>query len=170
MGDQAPIAAVASGGRQLPNNEGNIFDHFNVTYEYPNGVLAFMGSRQIRNCFNENADYILGTKGQCVIGRGRPAIRGENAWRFRGQDNDMYQAEHDTLFGAIRAGEVVNDGDWMTTSTMLAILGRMAAYTGKRIEWKEALESNLDLAPDELKFGDTFDPGPIPSPGVTEIS
>ena len=170
MGDQPPIAAVASGGRQLPNHEGNIFDHFNVTYEYPNGVYAFLGSRQIKNCFNENADYVLGTKGRCVIGRGSPSILGENRWRFRGEDNNMYQEEHDRLFSAIRAGEAVNDGDWMTTSTMLAILGRTAAYTGRRIEWKEAMESNLDLAPDDLQFNDRFDPGPIPSPGVTEIT
>ena len=174
MGDQPPIAAVASGGRNRPNNEGNIFDHFNITYEYPNGVMAFLGSRQIPKCFNENGDYIIGSNGRCVINGGRVALenaRGKEMWSFRSsKDNDMYQEEHDTLFGAIRKGEVVNDGEWMATSTMLAILGRTAAYTGQRITWEDALQSTTDLAPDDLKFEDNFDPGPLPQPGVTKFA
>ena len=173
MGDQPPIAAVASGGRNRPNHEGNIYDHFNITYEYPNGVMAFLGSRQIPNCYGENADYIIGSNGRCLIG-GRVELensRGNRMWRFRSsEDNDMYQEEHDTLFGAIRKGEVVNDGEWMSTSTMLAILGRTAAYTGQRITWDDALQSKTDLAPDDLKFEDNFDPGPIPQPGVTAFA
>ena len=174
MGDQPPIAAVASGGRQLPNNEGNIFDHINVTYEYPNGVLGFLGCRQIPQCFNENGDYILGTNGRCVINGGKVEIenlRGNRMWRFRSRDdNDMYQAEHDHLFASIRKGEPANDGERMALSTMLAILGRDAAYTGQRLTWEDAMKSDVDLAPDDLQFGDAFDPGPIPLPGVTKIS
>lgn len=174
MGDQPPLAAVANGGRTRSNHAGNIFDHFSVIYEYPNGVLGALSSRQTTGCFNENADYILGANGRCVINGGRVALenaRGSTMWRFRSsRDNDMYQEEHDTLFGAIRKGEVVNDGDWMATSTMLAILGRMAAYTGQRITWEDALQSTTDLAPDDLKLGDSFDPGPIPQPGITKFA
>ena len=170
MGDQPPLSCMASGGRQLPNNEGNIFDHFNVTYEYPNGVLAFMGSRQIRKCFNENADFILGAKGRCVIGRGsRPFVSGDKAWRFRGEDNNMYQQEHDELFAAIRNGETINNGDRMANSTMLAIMGRMAAYTGQQLTWEQALKSEEDLAPDSLKWDDSFAPHPMPQPGKTKF-
>ena len=173
MGDQPCIAVRGNGGRQLPNNEGNIYDHIDVTFEYPNGALAFMGQRQIPGCFNENGDYILGTKGRCLI-TDRVALEdmeGNSTWRFRSKnDNDMYQAEHDHLFAAIRKGEPVNDGERMTLSTMLAIMGRDSAYTGKRITWEEAMNSTTDLAPDTLKFGDTFDPGPIPLPGVNKFA
>jgi hypothetical protein len=78
----------------------------------------------------------------------------------------MYQVEHDELFAAIRKGEVVNDGDWMMHSTMLGLMGRMAAYTGKRITWQDAIKSEEDLAPEEtLKWGDKFEPTPMPRPG-----
>lgn len=174
MGDRPPLAAVANGGRTRDNHKGNIFDHFSVMYEYPNGVLGAVSSRQIPNCFNENADYIVGSNGRCVINGGRVALensRGNEMWRFRSRgDNNMYQEEHDTLFAAIRKGETVNDGDWMATSTMLAILGRMAAYTGQRITWDDALQSSTDLAPDTLQFNDAFDPGGVPQPGVTKLS
>ncbi len=167
MGDQPPVAAVASGGRQVPAHGGNIFDHFNVTYEYPNGALAFLGCRQIPGCFNENADYITGENGQCLI-TNRVSIknsRGKTMWRFRGEDNNMYQQEHDELFASIRDGVPINDGEWMSTSTMLAILGRDAAYTGQRITWESAMANEVDLAPDDLKWDDAFDPGAIPLPG-----
>ncbi|MEM7384491.1 MAG: Gfo/Idh/MocA family oxidoreductase [Verrucomicrobiota bacterium] len=172
MGDMAPVAALASGGRNNPNGEGNIFDHFNVTYEFPNNLMAFMASRQTPKCFNENADFIMGTNGQCVIGKGaRPfAIRdGKRLWRFSGDDNDMYQAEHDVLFDAIRKDKVVNDGDRMINSTMMAILGREAAYTGVRITWEDAMKSELDLAPDDMEWNGSFEPTELARPGVTKF-
>ncbi len=78
----------------------------------------------------------------------------------------MYQVEHDEFFAAIRKGEVINDGPWMLHSTMVGLMGRMAAYSGKKITWKEAIESKEDLAPEEtLKWGDKFQPTSMPMPG-----
>jgi hypothetical protein len=52
-------------------------------------------------------------------------------------------------------------------------MGREAAYTGQRINWDGTapamMQSQQDLAPDTLKFTDSFDPGPIPRPGVTKF-
>jgi len=170
MRDQPPVSCVAVGGRQIPAQGGNIFDHVEVNYTYPNGVRAFLGQRQIENCHNENSDYILGSKGQCLIGRGPiPSITGENKWRFEGQKNDMYQAEHDALFASIRQGKPVNDGVWMATSTMLAIMGRMAAYTGQQITWEMAMGSQEKLFPDDLRWDGSFEPPPLPRPGVTRF-
>ena len=74
-----------------------------MNYLYPNNVRAFVGCRQMEGCYNENSDYILGTKGICTIGRGpMPRIVGEKNWTFQGTKNDMYQAEHDALFASIR--------------------------------------------------------------------
>ena len=167
MGDKDPISAVATGGRQIPSAGGNIFDHFHIAYEFENNVLCHLGSRQIKGCYNENADYIRGAKGALIIGKGdKPYIDGEDRWRFRGEEKNMYQVEHDEFFAAIRKGEVINDGPWMLHSTMVALMGRMAAYAGKKITWKDAIESTEDLAPEEtLKWGDKFEPTPMPLPG-----
>lgn len=164
--DIAPVSAVATGGRQIPSEGGNIFDHFHVAYEYPGGVFAHIGTRQITGCYNETADFIYGTKGTLTIGKGaNPYIEGEKRWRFRGTEKNMYQVEHDELFAAIRKGELVNDGDEMLNSTMVGILGRMAAYTGKKITWDQAITSEEDLAPDNLTWEDSFTPSPMPQPG-----
>jgi predicted dehydrogenase len=166
--DVNPISCVATGGRQLPNEGGNIFDHFHVAYQYPGNVVAHLGCRQMKGCYNENADYIRGTKGALTIGRGdKPLIEGAENWRFRGEEKNMYQVEHDELFAAIRKGEVVNDGDWMLHSTMVGIMGRMAAYSGKKLTWEDAINSDEDLAPETtLKWGDSLPVAPMARPGL----
>ena len=171
--DLPPIAAVGVGGRQIPAEGGNIFDHFHVAYEFPNNTVCHIASRQIPNCYGETADVITGTKGKLLIGmKGAEAmVDAEKRWRWKGQKKDMYQIEHDVLFESIRHGQVVNNGDRMLNSTMVAILGRTAAYTGKRITWDEMIKSTLDLAPEEtLKWGDSFNPTPMPMPGVTAFA
>jgi myo-inositol 2-dehydrogenase/D-chiro-inositol 1-dehydrogenase len=170
MKDQPPVSCVAVGGRQIPAEGGNIYDHFEVNYLYPNNVRAFLGCRQIEGCHNENSDYIMGTKGVCTIGRGpMPRIEGETRWVFSGAKNDMYQAEHDHLFASIRQGRAVNDGEWMATSTMLGIMGRMAAYTGQQITWEQALNSQEKLFPDELVWEGTVAVPPMALPGKTKF-
>lgn len=170
MKDQPPVSAVAVGGRQIPAEGGNIFDHMEINYLYPNGVRAFVGQRQIPGCYNENADYIMGTKGICTIGRGTaPTITGQTQWTFEGKRNDMYQHEHDILFAAIRQGKALNDGKRMADSTLLAIMGRMAAYTGQTITWDMAMNSQQQLFPDHLDWNGTFEPTPMPMPGKTKF-
>ncbi|MCW5964427.1 MAG: Gfo/Idh/MocA family oxidoreductase [Bryobacterales bacterium] len=170
MRDQPPVSCVAVGGRQIPAEGGNIFDHFEVNYLYPNNVRAFVACRQIPGCYNENADYILGSKGSCTIGRGPlPRIEGESTWTFEGKKNDMYQQEHDVLFAAIRQGKALNDGKRMADSTLLGIMGRMAAYTGQSITWEQALNSQEQLFPDDLDWNGSFEPPPLALPGRTKF-
>ncbi len=170
MGDNPPESCVAVGGRQIPANDGNIFDHFELNYLYPEGVRAFLGCRQIAGCYRENADYILGTKGRLTIGRGlMPRIEGENPWMFRGQQRNMYQEEHDVLFRAIRRGEPVNDGLRMATSTQLAILGRMSAYTGQELTWEQGMQSKERRFPRRLRWNMPHDVPPLARPGTTKF-
>ena len=122
MADIEPMAAVGVGGRQIPAHGGNIFDHFHIVYEYPGGVYCHMGSRQIPGCHSENHDYISGSEGNCKITWDGPRITGKERWKYRGEKNNMYQEEHDTLFAHIRKGETINDGEWMAKSSMLAIM------------------------------------------------
>lgn len=168
--DEPPASCVAVGGRQIPANGGNIYDHFEVNYLWPNGKRAALACRQMEGCYNENGDYIMGTKGQAIIGKGpNPRIVGENPWMFSGQKYDMYQREHDLLFQAIRKGEVINDGDRMVSSTLMGIMGRMAAYTGQQITWEQALNSQERLGPEKVVWDGKFEPAPMALPGRTRF-
>jgi len=172
MGDVPPLRATAVGGRQARFGEGtgNIFDHFGVTFDYADGVRAFHMCRQIANCTNDNNDWIYGEKGNgTVLGWSNVhEITGENAWEYEGEGNDMYQQEHDELFASIRSGRPRNDGRFMTTSTMLAIMARMAAYTGQTISWEQALDSTERLGPKSLEWG-PVELAPVPIPGQKEF-
>ena len=172
MKDIPPLKAVAVGGRQISNNEGNIYDHFEINYEYADDARAFMGCRQQTGCYNQNADYILGTKGTGHIGvsrRREVEILGENPWHFDGPRSDMYQIEHDELFASIRAGKPINDGDRMCTSTLMAIMGRIAAYTGQKVTWDQAMNSQELLVPEELDWNMKLPIRPIALPGRTRL-
>jgi predicted dehydrogenase len=167
--DEAPISCTAVGGRQIPQDGGNIFDHFEVNYLYPNGARAFVAHRQIPGCHNENSDFIMGSKGICTIGRAAPYIEGETSWRYDGPRNDMYQEEHDRLFASIRRGEPINNGLRMATSTLLAIMGRMAAYTGQQITWDMAMNSEEKVFPDGITWEGKFEVPPTPRPGIKKF-
>ena len=172
MRDVPPISAVAVGGRQARTGpeSGHIFDHFGVTYEYAGGVKGFHMCRQQDGCSNENDDYLTGTEGRGLIRNWAPLheISGKRTWRYEGEGNDMYQQEHDELFASIRAGKPINDGEWMAKSTLLAILGRMAAYTGATITWEQALASEERLGPPTYELG-ALEVGAVPVPGRTRF-
>lgn len=169
LDDVMPTSATAVGGCQKPN-DGNIFDHAMVAYEYKNGIRGFLGVRGVDGCFTENADYIIGTKGICTIGKnGRPEITGDRPWRYQGPMNNMYQTEHDDLFASIRSGKPINDGVRMANSTMMAMLGRMAAYTGQQLTWDQALNSQESLMPEKLDWNMTLKLPPVATPGVTKL-
>lgn len=170
MKDQPPVSCVAVGGRQIPAEGGNIYDHFEANYLYSNGFRAFVGCRQIDNCWNENSDYILGSKGVATIGRGpMPRITGQTDWTYSGPKNDMYQQEHDVLFASIRQNKPVNDGERMATSTMLAMMGRMAAYTGQEITWDQAMNSQEHIFPANLTWDMALPVAPMARPGQTKF-
>jgi len=170
MHDEAPVSCVGVGGRNIPNETGNIYDHFEVNYIYPNGVRAFLANRQIVGCHNENADYMLGSEGTCTIGKGpQPRIAGKVNWTFSGQQYNMYQREHDLLFASIRKGQPMNDGKRMATSTLLGIMGRMAAYTGQEITWDMAMNSKEILFPANLDWKGSMPVAAMAQPGVTKF-
>ena len=171
MRDQPPVKAVAVGGRGTPNNQGNIFDHMFVVYEFANDVRGFVGQRQVGNTYSENSDYLMGSLGFAKIpGWQAPYIKGKENWRYHesGPKTDMYQNEHDELFASIRKGEPINDGQWMAQSTMMGLMGRMAAYTGQEISWEEAMNSQEKLVPDELDWKMKLDILPMAMPGFTK--
>lgn len=169
MRDQTPIRASGTGGRQARQGaeSGHIYDHFNVVYEYENGVKAFCNCRQMDGCDNDVSDHIFGTKGVCDVFKHR--IKGEKNWKFDGDKGNMYVTEHQELIASIRAGKPINNGDYMCKSTMMAIMGRMSAYTGKTLTWEQAFNSKENLSPGVFEFGPREMP-PVAVPGVTQFS
>jgi predicted dehydrogenase len=148
--DQPPVSAVGVGGRAVPANGGNIYDHFAVNYLFANGYRVFLANRQSTGCFNGTHDYVMGTDGTLVLGVGPARIEspdGKVKWQFEGEAYDMYQREHDVLFASIRSGKPKNDDLNLATSTLLSIMGRHAAYTGQQVTWDQALNSQVSLVP-----------------------
>src|SRR5262249_35843199 len=118
--DQTPLRASGTGGRQVRTGPefGHIYDHFAVVFEYKNGVKLFSHCRQQAGCANDVSDHILGTLGTCEVMK--HAITGKKAWRHqarRGARDNMYQNEHNELFASIRAGNPINNGEYMSHST-----------------------------------------------------
>lgn len=172
MRDEYPVKAVGLGGRQVRTGPeyGHIFDHHSVVYEYANGVKCFSNCRQQNGCAQEVKDFIFGSHGTCDVMA--HVIKGEKPWRYRdsksASDPGMYQNEHNEMIAALRAGKTINNGDYMTKSTLMAIMGRMATYTGQVITWEQALNSKQDLMPDKLAFGPLPEPE-VARPGITKF-
>ena len=171
MGNQYPVRAVGLGGRQVRTGPefGHIYDHFSIIYEYENGVKLYAHTRQQVGCRGDITVYAQGTAGRAVIcERQRDmAITGPKPWRQPGRDNNFYQTEHDELFASIRNGRPINNGEYMCKSTLLAIQGRMAAYTGQVITWDMALNSKEDLSPPSYDWNQKLPEPPVAMPGRT---
>ena len=179
MGDKEPLRCMGLGGRAAREGpeHGNVFDHFTVIYEYADGRRAYHTTRQIDQCPGENVDYLVGTQGRGLCdGFGSryelTDLKGGSLYKGKHDPESasrMYQNEHDVLFKSIRSNTARNDGDWMCRSTMLALMGRMAAYTGQTVTWQQAWESKEDLTPATYAFGPTPTP-PIAVPGKTKFT
>jgi predicted dehydrogenase len=175
MGDKMPVRATGTGGRQVRVDDkyGNIYDHFAVEFEYGKDVKGFHFARQQEKTSSRNSVEILGTDGSALINVGRnQEITGQEPWKYSGPKNNMYQTEHDELFASIRNGKPMNDGEWMANSTMIAILGRMVAYTGQTLTWEQALNSNEALGPGtgDYTWDLNWDGPPVAKPGITQFS
>ena len=176
MNDVPPMKATASGGRIVRSDEqwGNIYDHFNTVFEWEGGVKGFSSCRQWVGADGNVSDFVVGTKGTAALQSHRIQMTdpgaGEEKWRYRGEGpDDMYQNEHDVLFAALRAGDRIDNSDYMCKSTMMAIMARMSAYTGKSVTWDMAWNSKEDLSPPAYDWTD-MEMRPVAQPGVTPFS
>ena len=182
MKDEYPVKCVASGGRACRTDPmyGEIYDHFNTVYEWKDGVRLFSSCRQWNGAATDVSDFVFGTRGKANIQA--HTIWGAKPWcwddQWKGKKpeeipaDDMYQNEHDAFFAALRKGEVIDNGDYMCRSTLMAIMGRMSAYTGQEVTFDAALKSQTQLGPDlaTLTF-ETTPPAPkLSVPGVTKFS
>jgi predicted dehydrogenase len=171
MQNQYPVSAFGLGGRQARTGPefGNIYDHHSVIYEYANGVKLFAHCRQMPGCRNDMSCHVMGAKGVAEISERRLRMKTDEEWVFRGEKNDIYQSEHDALFRSIRRREPINNGEYMAKSTLMAIMGRMATYTGQLVTWDEAFNSAEDLSPESYSWSARPPASPIAIPGIAKL-
>jgi len=168
MQEVPPVKCVASGGRQIPEY-GNIYDHYDATFEYANGVLAVFKIRGWSGCHNEFRLEIAGTKGRCNLTWSGAAITGATEWKYTGRPRAMHQIEHEELFKALRAGTPPNDGDSMLKSNLMGLMARESAHTGQQVTWEMAMNSQQCLMPASLDWTMKLEVPPIPIPGITKF-
>jgi predicted dehydrogenase len=143
-----PVKARAMGGREITTgpDDGEIFDHFACQFEYEDGSICYSECRHQAGAWNSVSEHVQGTKGRSDVSGYK--IFGDNQWRFKAEGaKDPYQQEHDDLFAAIRNNTPFSEAEFGAHSTMTAILGRMAAYSGKELDYKAALESKVEVFP-----------------------
>jgi len=171
MNDNYPISAVGTGGRQVRTGPdyGNIYDHHAVIYEYAKGVKLFAQCRQQAGCASEISAIIVGSKGIAQFNHRESYILTDKKQVFEGEKENVYQLEHDALFASIRKNEPINNGNYMSKSTLMAILGRMATYTGQKVTWEQAMESKEDLSPSDYDWNAQPPPAEIAIPGMTKL-
>ncbi|MEW4570261.1 Gfo/Idh/MocA family oxidoreductase [Tautonia sp. JC769] len=167
FGDMVPSSCVGMGGQQVNTAEGfgQSYDHFAVDYAFEDGRHVMSMCRQIDGCAKDVSEYIVGHKGTAHLMPGNYNLAGQRL-RSRGEVNP-YVNEHINLLKSIAEGQPINELERVAHSTLMAIMGRDSAYTGKELTWDEALNSPLDTFPTNLEWG----PRPdivIPKPGITD--
>ncbi|MEH6584642.1 MAG: Gfo/Idh/MocA family oxidoreductase, partial [Halioglobus sp.] len=150
-----PVSAQGMGGRQVRNGKdhGEIFDHHFVEFTYASGAVISSQCRHQPGCADMVEERFQTTAGSIYTSGSNEGIltsRSEGQlYKHSGMfDPSPYQTEHDKLFASIRSGGVINNADYGARSTMTAIMGRMATYSGQRIKWDEALASKRRLMPE----------------------
>jgi predicted dehydrogenase len=174
-GNEYPVKAWGLGGRQQRTGPeyGQIYDHFSIVYEYADGAKLISNCRQQAGCPGNLSAEAVGSQGRALFSERDKGLQVHSAsgkWTYEGKHRDMYQVEHDELFASIRSGKPINNGEYMCHSTLLAIMGRMAAYTGQTITWEMAMNSKEDLSPPRYDWDVPLPNPPIAVPGVTKFS
>jgi predicted dehydrogenase len=166
-----PVKALAVGGRQARPNQtyGHIYDHFAVEYEYPNGARMFSQCRQMNGCEGKLEEAIVGTKGTSNCKDWIRAADKQLTYRFREQEVNPYQQEHQDLIASIRAGKPLNEAKAVAESTLTGIMGRESAYSGRSVDWDEVLNSPKKLGPQTYQLGSLPFPD-VPMPGQYKVA
>ncbi len=175
-----PVKAQGMGGREVRKGKeyGEIFDHHYVEYQYADGSILNSQCRHIKGTMSKVDEQIMGTKGTIYCGAMNITDhKGNVMYQFdRNKENNPYQTEHDELFEAVAKGEYkFADAEHGAKSTMTAILGRMATYSGQVVEFEKSLNAGMSLQPSRYAW-DADMPSkpdaqgfyPVAVPGVTK--
>jgi predicted dehydrogenase len=166
-----PVKCSGMGGRAARTQPqyGNIFDHFAVEYEYPNGARILSMCRQTEGATDNVSERVVGTEGFTYSDSADGYMKGAHPWENAEASPNPYVVEHADLIASIKAGKPLNEGRQVAESCLTAIMGRMSAYTGRALSWDWAMNaSELVLGPSQLEFGD-LPPLEVPVPGKTPL-
>jgi len=177
MHNKAPVKCHGLAGRSSMTEPiyGDVFDHHSVIYEFDNGVPIYAFCRTTTGCHDTTSSIVHGSKGKASVLQCR--IWGQTNWQWEDRC-DPYQREHDVLFAAIRSGKPVNNGDYMTRSTMITIMGQISCCTGKEVTWEKINQSDFYYPPKPEDCRDDMEPPtrpgadgsyPVPKPGFTQM-
>ncbi|MCX7412007.1 MAG: Gfo/Idh/MocA family oxidoreductase [Planctomycetia bacterium] len=175
MGDN-PVSAYGSGGRFVRPDDSELWDTFGVNFEYPGDRFVSFQSRHLPNTLSDVRNVIHGSQGTCHIGGANAGSRivdraGKVVWEMKGSLADAYKQEHKALIDSIRAGKPIVELRQMADSSLVGVLGRLAAYTGQKVTWKFAAEeSKLDLFPKDLTWQSSLLSPGFAVPGKTKLS
>ena len=164
MGDALPIAAFGSGGRAQRKDDGDVWDHYDVYFEYEHEVTGHISCRQWVGCHGEIIDRTYCQEG-ILITPNRPRIQAKKRWRYRGDDTNMYHETHVAFYRHLRQGEWKQTLEQAALKTMVAIMGREAAQTGQRITWDDIQKNTNRIVPVNLTMESSLPPASIPTPG-----
>jgi myo-inositol 2-dehydrogenase/D-chiro-inositol 1-dehydrogenase len=160
-----PVKAVGMGGRAR-RATGDQYDFFSVDYAFDNGVHMHSTIRQVSGCANLRDETLVGTRGTASFDQAAIFDRdGKVIWKFSGEGNDALVQEHADWVSAIRSGAPINTAPDTAVSTLVAIMGRDSAYTGKAVSYDAALAADDRLGPDTYALGAVHLPAEAPRPG-----
>jgi len=159
-----PVKAVGMGGRAR-RVTGDQYDFFSVDYQFENGVHMHSTIRQLNGCANIREEILVGTKGSCNLEGTIFDRAGKVVWNYEGTRNNPIVQEHVDLVTAIRSNKPVNTAEDTAFSTLVAIMGRDSAYSGKEVTWNDLMQSTVRLGPTEYAMGPVGIKAVIPVPG-----
>jgi predicted dehydrogenase len=164
-----PLKATGVGGRQFRTEPkyGHIYDHFAIDFEYPSGARVLSMCRQIEGTRGKIGEHFIGSAGNSDAST---YVMGKTSWNYQKPERPIspYVQEHTDLIASLRAGTPLNELKQVAESTLAAIMGREAAYTGQEITWDEMLDAKQTLTPPAIAFGPLETPA-VPMPGRTKV-
>lgn len=166
-----PVRAVGIGGRAFrpqgdPNAVGHIYDHFSVEFQYANGTPMYSYCAHLPNIENDVSELAIGTKGQSQVNAYEIAGK-----RVHGRDPiSAYVQEHKDLIQSIKDGKPYEELTAVAESTMTAILGRMAVYSGEVVTWDDALAFDQDTMPKDLSLDMKLPVSGVPTPSTFHVT
>lgn len=170
---RVPVSAVGFGGRSR-RQTGNQYDFFAIDYDYGNGVRVNSHCCQISGNYNRIGEYLRGTEGE-VYGGGKLTGKAVAIPELTSDSPESTVQEMVDLIRSVEKDQPLNTTQIVAEATATAVLGRLAAYTGKMVRWRDLMADpnspfyNLQVGPDPRAFetGDVQLPpeGIVPLPG-----
>lgn len=170
-----PEVAYGGGGRFTRPDDSQMWDNMAIDYIYPGNRMCSFMCRQVPNTDGDNSNVIYGTDGVMTIyGGNRGSVQvdryGAEVWSTKGDIAAAYKQEHKDLVTSIVSNSPIVELNQTAESSLTAVIGRMAAYTGKRVTWDFAVnESQLDLFPKDLSWDGELPSPPFAVPGEEKL-